>query len=80
MKEGPTVIKTEHRSCLGCMWLNRRMVRSGRDPEYDHRCDHPGVEHRTLGVSVELEWMNMNVIGTSDRTPGWCPFLAEAAP
>ena len=74
IREGPTTIATEYRSCSGCRFLGRRMMASGRDPIYSHVCHHPEINEPVRGC------FSGRLIGPSDATPEWCPFLAESKP
>lgn len=64
LREGPIICRPQpYNTCLGCRWLVRRMVASGRDPIYDHLCTHT----RSGGL------LGSRHIGRDDKTPDWCP-------
>jgi hypothetical protein len=68
-REGPSVhVQTVIvHSCLGCKWLDHRLVRAKRTggSVYDNYCNHPEEEGR------------VSFIGGHTRTPSWCPVLQE---
>lgn len=78
---GPTTVQPPaFRSCLMCQYHRSRMIRSGRNQEYDHYCKHP----------TSVEWANevapltigsptkARLIRRGDaRTPHWCPVAAQ---
>lgn len=70
MTKGFTEVTETWKTCLGCEYLDRTMIRSGRHPLYHHRCKHPRWVN---------EWTNSRVIGDSDRTPSWCPLIPCAS-
>lgn len=62
-------------TCTQCPYLLRHMVRSGRNPEYEHRCAHPDAPRTTLGVPEHMEWMNMRRVNVQGAPPYWCPLV-----
>lgn len=42
-QRGPTKYDNlvHHRICNGCKYHSRRMIMSGRDPQYRHECEYP---------------------------------------
>lgn len=73
MRDGPTVVVQEYRSCLGCRWLDHRMVMSGMHPIYENSCTHPDADVPCTFLSEFLR--RGRFIGRSDVTPEWCPVL-----
>lgn len=67
MPKGFTVIKETY----FCEYLDSTMIRSGRNPLFHHKCQHPQWKD---------EWSDNRVIGDSDRTPSWCPLIPKAEP
>jgi hypothetical protein len=68
---GPTKVTRAWESCLGCTMHVQRMLKSGRDPEFEHFCKHPLVSTVNAAI-VEVTGFG-NYIGESDDTPAWCP-------
>jgi hypothetical protein len=69
---GPT-IKTipaiNYKSCDGCKFHKREMLKSGRDPVYSHYCKN---EEALCGLKTTF---GGRYIGDSDKVPSWCPVL-----
>lgn len=78
MNEGPTKIVTEHLSCIGCCHLVRCVVATGRHPIHDHACSHPDVTYKTMYIMPDVWSHTDRHIGSTDRTPDWCPFRKES--
>lgn len=72
MSVGPHVYTTVQRLvCTRCDYCKCNLIVSGRDPQYEYLCQHPG--HPTtaeIGGAGEDAW-----IGSSDDTPPWCPVI-----
>lgn len=74
MREGPSVTTESRRSCAGCVHHASRMVRGGRDPEYEHNCTHP--DNGDGPISRDRSGYRGRYIGLTDETPlSWCPVL-----
>ena len=42
--EGPSLWHgREINSCVKCKWLKSRLIKSGKDPDYDFLCQHPTI-------------------------------------
>jgi hypothetical protein len=69
--EGPSTRVVTVYDCLGCKWLDRRLIKPKRmgNPEYQNNCSHPGGLLRGSSAG--------RYIGPTTRTPGWCPVLKE---
>ena len=65
---GPSLHSIRYQSCVGCKYHLSRIVRTGRNPQYSHDCDHPDVSERYAGIAGTARY-----IGTTDQTPNWCP-------
>lgn len=78
--EGFTIItipEQRFKSCSGCKFLERKMIRSGRDPVYANNCEHPQNYNRIYRFS------GGNLTETEKGyvlTPDWCPFLKKQTP
>lgn len=71
--EGPTfvpqrvVVVDEYTTCQGCKFHEHKLFISGRNPVYDHTCNHPELIGDNL---IEHDLYGKKII-----TPEWCPFL-----
>ena len=54
------------RTCIGCVYYNQRLVKSGRDPEYRMWCSHPDAAESDRCTGGDLQ---------TDETPDWCPAM-----
>ena len=77
MNEGPSLqtINEKYYTCIGCKYLERVMMKSGKRPVYSHHCKH--VEKQDRGFNDLLLRAYGGNIGISDRTPSWCPILSK---
>ncbi len=66
VNKGYTVVTETWKSCLGCDYHDHTMIRSGRNPLYHNRCQHPQWKD---------EFSDRRVIGGTDYTPSWCPLI-----
>lgn len=73
--EGPTKLQFSYQSCSGCKWHEQKMMKSGRDPEYWHYCQHPDTKFRDFIIQGEPDGC---YIGKDDHTPPWCPVTTPA--
>lgn len=80
MREGFVRSTISKNSCGLCKWHTQRMLRSGRDPIYEHFCQHNDaartIDNNTpksdLQILLNLEERGVYIGKTSD-TPSWCP-------
>ena len=80
-------VKTSGNSCGLCKWHSQRMLRSGRDPIYEHFCGHPDAPLRANNLAesdsqilaglLGRDLLEGVFIGKSCSTPGWCPVGAQ---
>jgi hypothetical protein len=69
MTNGPTLVtipRVDIITCHGCKWLNRELVRSGKDPIYSFSCTHRKMKVRNLNEGY-LEFYGLV------KTPASCP-------
>jgi hypothetical protein len=78
-KQGPTLIKVPtgvtYNTCFDCRYLNRVMVRSGRNPVHSNNCTHD-YDNEVKGPGpypAEIRFISQE---TPPITPHWCPILA----
>jgi len=67
-RQGPHVAMIKNRSfltCIGCEFLNSKLMKSGLVPEYEMNCTHQAADSITGGF---ISWEG------DVETPFWCPF------
>lgn len=67
---GPTEFNYRRVTCALCKYHVQEMFCSGRDPIYDHYCEHPKAKE---AFANSIMGMRGSYIGQDDITPSWCP-------
>lgn len=73
LNKGPITIKIpeiNYKSCRECQYYKTQLVKSGREPEYNHNCEFPNLPNSIIHY---LNSWGGNLF--SNKTPTWCPYL-----
>lgn len=69
-KEGYSIVtipEVTYKSCYGCKYYERRMVKSGLDPIYASNCNH-------FNAPMDYNFRgNLPSMFGNTETPDWCP-------
>lgn len=79
-KEGPTTntFTVTNTTCFDCKYHESNLMKSGKDPIYNHFCLHPEsteTNENYTPLYLLLDDIKKVYIGKSSTTPEWCPFL-----
>lgn len=71
----PTKFTQTVEYCFPCKHFHQHLVKSGRDPICEQRCQHPSQTQETLfGFTSQTKGRR---ITDTDQRPQWCPIRGD---